>query len=74
MDILTIIGVVVALGSILLGQMLEGGHISSIIQGTAFLIVIGGTTGATMLQFPLKVFIRSLKMLPWIVLPPKGDP
>ncbi len=74
MDILSVIGVALALGSILLGQMLEGGHISSIIQGTAFLIVIGGTTGATMLQFPLKVFFRSLKMLPWIVLPPKGDP
>ena len=74
MDILSVIGVVVALGAILLGQLLEGGHISSIIQGTAFLIVIGGTTGATMLQFPLKVFMRSLKMLPWVVLPPKGDP
>ena len=74
MDILSVIGIVVALGSILLGQMLEGGHISSIIQGTAFLIVIGGTTGATMLQFPLKVFMKSLKMLPWVVLPPKGDP
>jgi len=36
MDILTIVGVVVALGSILLGQMLEGGHISSIIQGRPF--------------------------------------
>jgi chemotaxis protein MotA len=74
MDILTILGIVVAIGSILLGQMLEGGHVSSIIQGTAFLIVIGGTTGATMLQYPLKVFLRSLKMLPWIVLPPKTDP
>ncbi|WP_298294280.1 flagellar motor protein [Thiomonas sp.] len=74
MDILSVIGVVVAIGSILLGQLLEGGHVSSIIQGTAFLIVIGGTTGATMLQFPLKVFVRSLKMLPWVVLPPKTDP
>lgn len=74
MDILTILGIVVAIGSILLGQMLEGGHVSSIIQGTAFLIVIGGTTGATMLQYPLKVFLRALKMLPWIVLPPKTDP
>ena len=74
MDILSVIGVVVALGSILLGQLIEGGHVSSIIQGTAFLIVIGGTTGAVMLQFPLKVFMRSLKMLPWDVLPPKGDP
>ncbi|MGA8010138.1 MAG: flagellar motor protein [Thiomonas sp.] len=74
MDILSIVGVVVALGSILLGQLLEGGHLSSIIQGTAFLIVMGGTTGAVMLQSPLKVFLRALRMLPWVVLPPKGDP
>ena len=74
MDILSLIGVVVAVGSILLGQMIEGGHVASIIQGTAFLIVIGGTTGAVMLQYPLKTFLRSLKMLPWIVLPPKNDP
>ena len=74
MDILSIIGLVVALGSVLLGQMLEGGHISSIVQPTAFLIVIGGTTGATMLQFPLAVFLRSLRMLPWIVKPPMLNP
>ena len=74
MDILSIIGAVVAVGSILLGQMIEGGKIGSIIQGTAFLIVIGGTTGAVMLQSPLKTFLNSLKMLPWIVFPPKTDP
>ncbi len=74
MDILSIIGAVVAVGSILLGQMIEGGKIGSIIQGTAFLIVIGGTVGAVMLQSPLKIFLNSIKMLPWIVFPPKTDP
>lgn len=74
MDILSVVGLAMALGSILLGQLLEGGHVSSIIQGTAFLIVIGGTTGATMLQVPLNVFLLSLKMLPWVVVPPRQDP
>ncbi|MBW4049361.1 MAG: flagellar motor protein [Proteobacteria bacterium] len=74
MDILSIAGLVIALGSILLGQLLEGGHIASIVQPTAFLIVIGGTTGAAMLQYPLPVFLRSLKMLPWVVRPPAMDP
>ncbi|MHB1668095.1 MAG: flagellar motor protein [Thiomonas sp.] len=74
MDILSLVGLVVALGSILLGQLLEGGHIASIIQPTAFLIVIGGTTGAVMLQYPLVVFMRSLKMLPWVIKPPALDP
>ena len=74
MDILSIIGLGLALGSILLGQLLEGGHIGSIIQPTAFLIVIGGTTGAAMLQYPLATFVRSLRMLPWVIAPPPIDP
>ncbi len=74
MDILSIAGLALALCSILLGQLLEGGHISSIIQPTAFLIVIGGTTGAAMLQYPLSTFLRSLRLLPWVVRPPEVDP
>lgn len=60
MDILSVLGILIALGSIVGGQQLEGGHLSSIIQGTAFLIVFGGTIGAVMLQFPLSVFMKSL--------------
>ena len=74
MDILSVLGLVLALGGILLGQFLEGGKITSILQLTAFIIVIGGTTGAAMLQFTLPVFVKSLKMVPWIFLPPKLSP
>ncbi|MBU2739106.1 flagellar motor protein, partial [Acidithiobacillus sp. ATCC 19703] len=42
MDFLTIIGLVVAFGGIFLGQLLEGGKLSSVLQLTAFIIVIGG--------------------------------
>ncbi len=41
--------VILGLGSILLGNALEGGHIGSLIQATAGLIVFGGTAGATFL-------------------------
>ncbi|MDD2748458.1 flagellar motor protein [Acidithiobacillus sp.] len=74
MDFLTIIGLVVAFGGIFLGQFLEGGKLGSILQLTAFIIVIGGTMGAVMVQYRLPVFVRSLKMVPWIILPPKTDP
>jgi len=74
MDILTLLGLLVALGGILLGQFLEGGKIASVLQLTAFVIVIGGTTGAVMVQYTLPVFLRSLKMLPWILKPPRSDP
>jgi chemotaxis protein MotA len=71
MDILSVIGIVLALGAILGGNMLEGGHIESLLQLTAFIIVMGGTLGAVMLQLPLAIFMRSLKMGLWILLPPK---
>lgn len=71
MDILSIIGVIVAFGAILGGNILEGGHTSSLMQLTAFLIVAGGTLGAILLQVQMPVFIRSLRIGLWIVIPPK---
>jgi chemotaxis protein MotA len=55
MDIISIVGITLSITAILLGQFLEGGHISSLLQFTAFMIVIGGTLGAVMLQTSLKV-------------------
>ncbi len=62
MDLATLIGIVVALGAIVGGQALEGGHLSSILQLTAFVIVIGGTIGAICVQHPLPVVLKSLVM------------
>ena len=45
MDLSTILGLVVAFGAILGGQVLEGGHIGSVLQPTAAIIVFGGTIG-----------------------------
>lgn len=61
MDIASIGGILLALCGILAGMTMEGGSISQITQPTAALIVIGGTVGAVMLQFPLKVFVAALK-------------
>lgn len=63
MDIATILGVVIALGSIAGGQALEGGHLGSIMQLTAFIIVIGGTLGAICIQNPLSVVIKAFGAL-----------
>jgi chemotaxis protein MotA len=48
-DLLSFIGLVLGLASILLGNILEGSHLSAIMQPTAALIVFGGTAGATIL-------------------------
>lgn len=73
MDILTVAGIAVALGSILGGQILEGGHIGSILQLTAFLIVIGGTLGAIFVQHPMPVFMKSLGLLKLAFFDPPHD-
>lgn len=70
MDFLTLVGVIVAFGAILLGQFLEGGHMTTLINGPAFLIVAGGTLGAIMVQAPLHIFLRSMRMVPWLFKPP----
>jgi len=71
MDILSFIGLLLGFGAILGGQALEGGHIGSLINGPAALIVLGGTIGAVMVQSPLNVFMSSLKMALWVMFPPR---
>ena len=71
MDILSVIGIALAFVAIIGGNFLEGGHISSLLQLTAFMIVGGGTAGAILVQTPIDTFFRSLKMAFWIFFPPK---
>lgn len=71
MDILSLLGIIVSIAAILGGNFLEGGHINSLVQFTAFVIVIGGTIGAVMLQTQMSVFTRALKIGLWIIRPPK---
>jgi chemotaxis protein MotA len=73
MDILSISGVFVGVSAILLGIMLDGGDISSLVNVPALIIVFGGTFGATLLQFPPAVFVRSMKMLSWVLISRKVD-
>ena len=73
MDALSIVGVLLALGAILLGQSLEGGHVASLLNGPAALIVLGGTLGASMLQTPLKVFSQAMRSIVLVFMPPVMD-
>jgi chemotaxis protein MotA len=70
MDKTSLIGITLGVAAILVGQVLEGGHISSLIQPTAFMIVVGGTLGAVMLQSPLHVFREGMRMTKWVFVPP----
>jgi chemotaxis protein MotA len=73
MDILSFAGVVVSFVAILGGNALEGGHMGSLLQATAFIIVAGGTIGAVLVQTPLATFLKAMKMTAWVFLPPRLD-
>lgn len=62
MDFTTIGGLIFGIATILVGQALEGGHAGSLVQGAAAVIVFGGTIGATAVAFPMRDFLRGLKM------------
>jgi len=69
-DGLSLAGLLIGITAILLGQYLEGGHISALVNGPAILIVLGGTLGAVMLQSPFATFMRGMRMILWTFVPP----
>lgn len=71
MDILSIVGLIGALGAILIGMTIEGGDVNSLVNLPAFIIVFGGTIGAALLQSPPKLVKKALKMFSWIFIPPE---
>ena len=70
MDVVSIAGLLVGIAAIVGGQLLEGGHIGSLVQPTAFMIVIGGTFGAVLLQSPWRVFRKGVAITLWVFKPP----
>lgn len=71
MDKLTVFGLIIAFGSVLLGQWLGGGSLTLLLNGHAFLIVVGGTIGVVMLQSPWDIFSGAIRHLAWIFFPPR---
>ena len=70
LDLNSFAGLVLAIGAIIAGQLLEGGHFGSLVQLTAFVIVVGGTLGAVLVQSPVKAFASGMKMGLWVFVPP----
>ncbi len=74
MDLTSVGGLILGIAAILLGQVLEGGRIGSILQPTAALIVFGGTIGATILGFPLHVVMAAMKAITSVFTEKKVNP
>jgi chemotaxis protein MotA len=70
----SLVGLVLALGGICGGLILEGGNLREIAQPTAAMIVFGGTLGATMLGQPFCVFLAAIRQLVHVLFESHSDP
>ncbi|MFM2482655.1 flagellar motor protein [Celerinatantimonas sp. YJH-8] len=73
MDKLTLIGLLLAFGSLVAGQWLSGGSLLILFNVHAFIIVVGGTLGAVMIQSSWHHFIAAWQHLGWVFKPPKYE-
>ncbi len=73
MDLTAVFALCLSFGLILGGNAVEGGHISSLIQPTAGMIVFGGTIGATWLGATPQEVKGLASLMRRIILPGRAD-
>lgn len=66
MDKFSWFGLILGFAAVITAQVLEGAMLGSLLQSTAFLIVVGGTVGAVMLQTSWPVFKAGFQMVKWV--------
>lgn len=71
MDVLSIIGIILAFAAVLGGNFIEGGHVASLFNLPAAMIVIGGTLGAAILHTARSSVMRAIKIFSWVFNPPR---
>jgi chemotaxis protein MotA len=74
MDPGPLIGIFVAFFMILVGNVLEGGHLGALVAMPSAMIVIGGTIGAVIVQVPLATVGNSVKLAGALFKKPTIDP
>jgi chemotaxis protein MotA len=75
MDIGAILGLVIGLGAIFIGFLVEGGNILRLFhEPSPFIIIFGGTAGATTLAFPLSELRKIPDELKYVFTTKKSDP
>ncbi len=73
MDILSLIGLVLAVCAIIVGSILKGAGVAALLSAAAFMIVVVGTVAAICVQTPLHVMKRTFRIMPWIFRPPATE-
>ena len=74
MDILSLIGIILALIAIIGGAILKGSSAGALVGSAAFVIVVLGTFAASLVQTPLATFLRAWKIAGWVWKPPVNNP
>lgn len=70
LDFGSILGLMLGVGGILGGLLLEGGNLSDVTQLTGALIVLGGTIGAVIVTTPGPILLGAVKQLKIVFFPP----
>ena len=73
MDVLTVLGFILAIIAIAFGSVLKGAGLEALVSGAAFMIVVVGTLAAILVHTPISAFRHAIRMIAWIVQPPKFD-
>jgi len=74
LDFATIGGLLLGVGGIVVGLILEGGTVKEIIAPTALLIVLGGTMGAVMITTPMSVLASAMRAMRKVFFEKAQDP
>jgi chemotaxis protein MotA len=67
----TVLGLLIAAGGLVGGLLLEKGSLADIAQGTAALIVLGGTVGAVLVGTPFADVIAAVRELRYVFFEPR---
>ncbi|MBD8634362.1 flagellar motor protein [Stenotrophomonas sp. 169] len=73
MDRLSLIGLFLALASLVGGSILKGAGLASLWSPAAFVIVIVGTLASILLHTAPAVFKHAFKIVRWVIRPPQSD-
>ncbi len=73
LDLATFSGIALAMAGIIGGLIMEKGSIQDVAQGTAAMIVLGGTFGAVLVTTPMAIVLRAVRGLGAVFLERAGD-
>ena len=71
MDVLSVLGLIIVSIAIVGGWLVGGGTIDMLFDGTTLVILFGGIFGAAMIQSQISIFVYALKMMMWVIFPPR---